>query len=171
MTNPFADELANFSKSKLKPTETRISYASGRTFIKSSGSNEEREMVYNEATTTKTDESSSVYWSRHLGYLVDLKPDLSIDEIVPRVFLSGDDVAENRNLLRQNNITHVLNLTSNVANKFEDDEIKYKTIIIYDLPQQDIGKYFEEAFQFIDEALFNQTCAVLVHCNAGTRRN
>lgn len=161
----FADELKQFSKSKLKPTETRISYTSGRTFVKPSGSNIEKELIIKDNDQTTGNESNSVYWSRNLGYLVDLQPDLSIDEIIPRLYLSGDDVAENREILRANKITHILNLTSNISNLF-DDEIKYMKLIIYDLPEQDILSLMDEAFEFIDEAI-NQNRSILVHCNAG----
>lgn len=166
MSNSFADELAKFSKSRLKPTETRISYASGRTFVKPIGSNDEKEVV--EESNSGHDESNVVYWSRQLGYLVDLKPDLSIDEIVSGLFLSGDDVAQSRAILSAHNITHVLNLTSNVSNLFESENIAYKKILVYDLPEQNIDKYFDEAFEFIDEAReSDEKNAVLVHCNAG----
>lgn len=163
MANSFFNELTQFSKSKLKPTETKISYISGKTFVKSSGSNTEKEV---EITTETGNESNIVYWSHSLGYLVDLVPDFSIDEIVPRLYLSGDDVATNRELLRANLITHVLNLTSNITNAFED-EIVYKKILIYDLPTQPIGQFFQEAFEFIEKALENHENSVLVHCNAG----
>ena len=165
MSDSFLNELTQ-SKSKLKPTETRISHVSGRTFIKPSGSNEEREVGEIESEESANRESNVMYWSRKLGYLVDLLPDLSIDEIIPRLYLSADDVATNRELLRAKSITHVLNVTTNVENRFES-EIVYKKIVIYDLPTQPISSFFEESFEFIDRALNDANNSVLVHCNAG----
>lgn len=161
------DEISQFSKSKLKPTETIVSYPNGAHFVLNSRTNEQKEVIMNENEEMSNSTNGIVYWSRNLGYLVDLVPDNSIDEIVPRLFLSGDDVAMNRNILKEKNITHVINLTSNVKNMFEPQLI-YKKIIIYDLPTQPIEKYFDEACQFIDEALKYENNHVLVHCNAGT---
>lgn len=165
MSDSFLNELTQ-SKSKLKPTETRISHVSGRTFIKPSGSNEEREVAEMESEESGNRESNVMYWSRKLGYLVDLLPDLSMDEIIPRLYLSADDVATNRELLRAKSITHVLNVTTNVENRFES-EIVYKKIVLYDLPSQPISHFFDESFEFIDGALNDANNSVLVHCNAG----
>lgn len=165
MSDSFLNELTQ-SKSKLKPTETRISHVSGRTFIKPSGSNEEREVAEMESEESGNRESNVMYWSRKLGYLVDLLPDLSMDEIIPRLYLSADDVATNRELLRAKSITHVLNVTTNVENRFES-EIVYKKIVLYDLPSQPISRFFDESFEFIDGALNDANNSVLVHCNAG----
>lgn len=165
MSESFLNELAQ-SKSKLKPTETRISHVSGRTFIKPSGSNEEREVAEIESEESGNRESNVMFWSRKLGYLVDLVPDLSMDEIIPRLYLSADDVATNRELLRAKSITHVLNVTTNVENRFES-EIVYKKIVLYDLPSQPISCFFDESFEFIDRALNDSNNSVLVHCNAG----
>jgi hypothetical protein len=50
-------------------------------------------------------------------------------------------------------ITHVVNVTRHVINKFEERGIKYLNIDIDDTPEYKISKYFQIAFHFIDEAL------------------
>jgi protein-tyrosine phosphatase len=94
----------------------------------------------------------------------------SIDEIIPRLYLSNDFVARNRKILNDNHITHILNLTTNIPNLFEP-EIIYKKFIIFDFENQNISLYFDEAFEFIDTALSDENNSVLVHCNAGISRS
>ena len=51
-----------------------------------------------------------------------------IDEILfNKLYLSGDDVAQNLNILEEKKITHILNLTTNFNNAFVNKFI-YKTI-------------------------------------------
>ena len=92
----------------------------------------------------------------------------TMDMIVPRLYLSDDVAARNKKLLDENKITHILNLTTNIANKY-DSYITYKKLIILDFESQNIRQYFEEAFEFIDNALKSEKNAVLVHCNAGEK--
>jgi protein-tyrosine phosphatase len=52
-------------------------------------------------------------------------------------------------------ITHVINVTQHVKNKFEDRGIKYLNIAIDDTDKFKITKYFKTAFDFIEDALTN----------------
>lgn len=158
-------EILEFSKDKLKPTSTKITYANGKQFLVNNG--ETKEIIQQD---DEQQSSSIIYWSNKCGYLVDLVADYNIDEIIPRLFLSGDDSATHKTTLESKKITHILNLTSNVPNMFED-EIIYKKILMYDLPSQDISAYFKESYEFISEALKNENNFVLVHCNAGISRS
>lgn len=93
-----------------------------------------------------------------------------MNQIIPRLFLSGQDVTNNKKLLDENKITHVLNLATNIENSFEN-EITYKTLKIQDSITQDILKHLAECIEFIDTALKNEKNSVLVHCNAGVSRS
>ena len=160
----FLDEINKFSKTKLKPASTKISYLSGKQFIKNGLDSEEKEINDDEKDVDSSNSTSSVYWSQFNGYIVDLLPDYSIDEIIPRLYLSGDDVALSRDILDDKMITHILNLTTNVPNKFEPD-IVYMQIKIYDLMDQDIIEYFEQTFKYINDALNDENNSILLHCN------
>ena len=93
--NPFLNELKLFSKDNLNPTSTKISYANGKQFMINSKESEEKEID----ETSDEQLSSIAYWSKSTGYVIDLIPDNSIDEIVPRLYLSGDDPATNKAIL------------------------------------------------------------------------
>ena len=168
--NSLLNEVTHFSKVKLNPTTTKVSYANGKQFTRSSKDAEEKELVGDTSDEFKS-MSNVAYWSKATGYVVDLVPDNSIDEIMPRLYLSGDDAATNRALLDSKCISHVINLTSNVENKFEPI-ITYKQILIYDLPNQNIMEHFQSSYEFIENAFRqNEKNCVLVHCNAGVSRS
>lgn len=160
------DQIKRFNKSSLQATETKISYSNGRQYIRANG--EEREIA---ESANVTSSSNVVYWSNQCGFLIDLVPDLSIDEIVSRLYLSGDDAATSRQVITSTGITHIVNLTTNVPNTFEP-QVVYRKFLIYDLPTQSLEHVFDEAFRFIDDSLSHNDCnKVLVHCNAGVSRS
>ena len=170
MNNIFLNEVANFSKDKLKKAPTETYHLSGRRYLRKAGELEEVETNIIKVYPDEENVDNAAYWSRDSGYVVDLIPDLSIDLVIDQLYISGEDVATNKQLLMQHNITHILNLTTNIKNKFEA-EIEYKNISCYDLPSQDVRKHFVESFNFIEGAL--SSCSnsnVLIHCNAGVSR-
>lgn len=108
------------------------------------------------ATTTTT-----------LAYSLDCK----MNQVLPRLYISDDIIARNKSMLVKYKITHILNLTTNIPNKFEPD-ITYLKIIIFDFETQNISQYFSESFEFIENALKqDEQNRVLVHCNAGISRS
>ena len=175
MNNIFLNEVANFSKDKLKKAPTETYHLSGKRYLRKAGELEEVETniikIYpDEENFDNNAISNSAYWSRDFGYVVDLIPDLSIDLVIDQLYISGEDVATNKEILMQHKITHILNLTTNIKNKFEA-EIIYKNISCYDLPSQDVKKHFGDSFDFIEGALNSCTNSnVLIHCNAGVSR-
>jgi dual specificity MAP kinase phosphatase len=71
-------------------------------------------------------------------------------QIRPHLFLGSERNSSDYELLERLGITHVLNVTANVENKFED-RFHYKRIPIHDNWTQDISSHFDEAIAFIGE--------------------
>lgn len=81
-------------------------------------------------------------------------------------------------LLKQNDVTHILNVAS-FNTQFASDRgpgdcamnnlFTYKHVSIMDLPDTDIVSYFDECFAFINSAL-DAGGRILVHCMAGVSR-
>jgi protein-tyrosine phosphatase len=90
-----------------------------------------------------------------------------IDHIIDNIFLGDFRTADNINLLREYNITHVINCAFNLPNKFPD-QITYKRLELRDEPDQPIIERLEEAYQFIKE---NKDKNIFVHCVFGKSRS
>lgn len=160
------NELLSFNRNKLNKTQTKVTYLSGKRI---------KEDIYSEKVEEINDEDAKSTVTIE-GYVIDVAIDLSCDEIVPNLFLSGMDVAEDVDTLKSKSITHIVNCTSSINNKFESTgDIKYHRVPIDDLPNVNILQYFDAAFAFIDNALiFDENSSknrVLVHCHAGVSRS
>lgn len=126
----------------------------------------EKQIKKDEIDTNKEKEANKVSALKFLKFT-----GFGMQEIIPGLFLSGQDVTNNRALLIDaNKITHILNLASNVENSFEK-EIIYKVFRIEDSLRQDLLECIHESILFIDAALKNKKNRVLVHCNAGVSRS
>jgi protein-tyrosine phosphatase len=91
-------------------------------------------------------------------------------EIIPGVYLGNYLVASNYTLLQTMGITHVLNAAVEHPNYFENKGIIYLYLPLSDSPDEDISRFFEEGYNFIDSAL-QLRGKVLVHCHAGISRS
>ena len=89
--------------------------------------------------------------------------------------LGSQEIANDLRGLRHYNVTHVLNVTHEVPDRFPGQN-HYKRIAISDMPSAKLLPHFDEAFRFIDEArsisLGGGSCGcVLVHCYYGNSRS
>lgn len=88
--------------------------------------------------------------------------------IIPnRLYLGDATQSQNKIVINDLNITHILNVTKDWNNKFENDtNIKYLRIAINDNETDDIFQHFENAIDFIESS---NIC--FVHCQAGVSRS
>ncbi len=85
--------------------------------------------------------------------------------IIPNeLYLGNSRNAADGDTLKSLGITHIVNVTVNVENYFENDGIKYLQFKIEDNPKEDICQYFNEAIEFIENALSETNNKVFVHC-------
>lgn len=91
-------------------------------------------------------------------------------EIMPQIFVGNVCDAQNLDRLKQFHITHILNSTPDLPLYWEN-QYKYKRIDVLDLPSQNIRQYFDQATDFIEQALKNKENNVLIHCSAGISRS
>ena len=92
--------------------------------------------------------------------------DLEIDKITSKIFLGNEEAQKRKALLKALGITNILIVAEELRINFKDDFI-YKKIDVQDTPWQNIAKFFDETFDFIEEAKGN----VYVHCAAGISRS
>ena len=90
-----------------------------------------------------------------------------IDHIIDNIYLGDFRTADNIDMLRQYNITHIINCAFNLPNRFPE-QITYKRLDLRDEPDQPIIERLEEAYQFIKE---NKDKNIFVHCVFGKSRS
>ncbi|KAG2435576.1 hypothetical protein HYH02_011870 [Chlamydomonas schloesseri] len=89
-------------------------------------------------------------------------------EIARGLYLSSCHLEAQRDTLKQANITHVLQVGTELT-PTHPGLFLYKNIPVLDLEEEDLVKYFQECFRFIDAG--REAGAVLVHCAAGISRS
>ena len=108
-----------------------------------------------------------------IGYIMHL--DKTIYKICEGLYVGSMGGASNLDELKRNNITHVLNVTSEVPNYFENSteiKIKYAHENLIDTCDSDIlqNGLLEKCINFITNAI-DLGGSVLVHCQAGMSRS
>ncbi|KAL0994108.1 hypothetical protein UPYG_G00117850 [Umbra pygmaea] len=103
-----------------------------------------------------------------------LTPDVEnavISPILPFLFLGNERDAQDLDLLLRLNIGYVVNVTTHLPlYHLGSGLVRYKRLPATDNSKQNLRQYFEEVFEFIEEA-HQGGRGVLVHCQAGVSRS
>eukprot|EP00300_Choanocystis_sp_HF-7_P034752 c4772_g1_i1.p1 GENE.c4772_g1_i1~~c4772_g1_i1.p1 ORF type:complete len:800 (+),score=151.76 c4772_g1_i1:284-2401(+) len=91
-------------------------------------------------------------------------------EITPEMFLSGHLVAQNKDLLKQRGITHILNVAGGDCPNYHPNDFTYLTLFLNDNSQTDIECIFYDIINFLDQGTKNGH-RTLVHCFQGVSRS
>lgn len=70
-------------------------------------------------------------------------------EIIPNLYLGNASISAELSILERHNIKHILNVTPDLPNVFENSNIRYLQIPISDHWTQSMLHYFPSAIQFI----------------------
>ncbi|KAL9656884.1 hypothetical protein ABK040_004418 [Willaertia magna] len=92
--------------------------------------------------------------------------------IKDKLYLGGLKQAHNENLMKHYKFTHIVNVTTELVNKFEHLNIKYKNVEIDDDESEDLYSSFHDVFEFIENALKeSEATKILIHCVGGISRS
>ncbi|KAG7517022.1 dual specificity phosphatase 10-like [Solea senegalensis] len=93
-----------------------------------------------------------------------------ISPILPFLYLGNERDAQDLDLLLRLNIGYVVNVTTHLPLYHVNSGLRYKRLPATDNSKQNLRQYFEEVFEFIEEA-YQSGQGVLVHCQAGVSRS
>ncbi|CAH8676417.1 unnamed protein product [Schistosoma rodhaini] len=95
----------------------------------------------------------------------------SISQILPFLYLGNARDSQDVDLIRQLNVTHIINVTDTLPMPFRKlNRIQYLHIPATDTTKQNLLPSFDRAVQFIEKAR-KHNGIVLVHCLAGVSRS
>ncbi|KAK6937056.1 Dual specificity phosphatase, catalytic domain [Dillenia turbinata] len=96
--------------------------------------------------------------------------DKECSRIADHVYLGSDAVAKNREILRENGITHVLNCVGFACPEYFKGDLVYKTLWLQDSPSEDITSILYDVFDYFEDVR-EQGGRVFVHCCQGVSRS
>lgn len=153
----FLSDLQAHSKSKLRPTTTRVTNSLGQTHHESKsedGSFQTHDQLTN---------------SNGLFMIIDNSPDEKLHYVIDGVYIGSQDAAINLAALNEYKITHILNVATGIKNAYPD-QYNYLNIELLDVPETNIRQVFTRTNEFIQQAIALNG-RVLIHCNAGISRS
>jgi Dual specificity phosphatase, catalytic domain len=96
--------------------------------------------------------------------------DKECSKVADHIYLGGDWVARNREVLRQNGITHILNCVGFVCPEYFKSDFVYRTLWLQDSPSEDITSILYDVFDYFEDVR-EQGGRVFVHCCQGVSRS
>ncbi|MQM13688.1 hypothetical protein Taro_046614 [Colocasia esculenta] len=96
--------------------------------------------------------------------------DKECSKVADHIYVGGDAVARDREILRQNGITHVLNCVGNLCPEYFKADLAYKTLWLQDSISEDITSILYDVFDYFEDVR-EQGGRVFVHCCQGVSRS
>ncbi|KAJ8765989.1 hypothetical protein K2173_020505 [Erythroxylum novogranatense] len=96
--------------------------------------------------------------------------DKECSKVAEHVYLGGDAVARDREILKRNGITHVLNCVGFVCPEYFKGDFVYRTLWLQDSPSEDITSILYDVFDYFEDVR-EQGGRVFVHCCQGVSRS
>ncbi|CAN4096038.1 unnamed protein product [Withania somnifera] len=96
--------------------------------------------------------------------------DKECSKVAEHVYLGGDAVAKDKDILKKNGITHVLNCVGFVCPEYFKSDFGYRTLWLQDSPSEDITSILYDVFDYFEDVR-EQHGRVFVHCCQGVSRS
>ncbi|KAI3817724.1 hypothetical protein L1987_11522 [Smallanthus sonchifolius] len=96
--------------------------------------------------------------------------DKECSKVAEHIFLGGDAVARDKDILKQHKITHILNCVGFVCPEYFKGNFVYRTLWLQDSPSEDITSILYDVFDYFEDVR-DQGGKVFVHCCQGVSRS
>ncbi|PHU18553.1 hypothetical protein BC332_14248 [Capsicum chinense] len=96
--------------------------------------------------------------------------DKECSKVAEHVFLGGDAVAKDKDILKQNGITHALNCVGFVCPEYFKSDFVYQTLWLRDSSSEHITSILYDVFDYFEDVR-EQHGRVFVHCYQGVSRS
>uniref|UniRef100_A0A1D1Y621 Dual specificity protein phosphatase 1B n=1 Tax=Anthurium amnicola TaxID=1678845 RepID=A0A1D1Y621_9ARAE len=96
--------------------------------------------------------------------------DKECSKVADHIYIGGDIVARDREILRCNGITHVLNCVGHFCPEYFRSDLVYKTLWLQDSISEDITSILYDVFDYFEDVR-EQGGRVFVHCCQGVSRS
>jgi len=92
--------------------------------------------------------------------------------ILPHIFISGEQIAKDREVLYDNKISRILNCAGTIlpCHHKADSTLTYYTLPLNDTPEEQISRYFYPVIAMMEEGK-KESQSILVHCHQGVSRS
>jgi len=95
---------------------------------------------------------------------------VNFSQVTDNLFIGDCFAADDHALLKKHEITHVVCALKLLKPNYAEG-ITPLYIEVNDSSDEDLGQHFEEIYEFMDNAIENETGKVYVHCAAGVSRS
>lgn len=96
--------------------------------------------------------------------------DKECSKVAEHIYLGGDAVARDKDILKQHGITHILNCVGFVCPEYFKADFVYRTLWLQDSPSEDITSILYDVFDYFEDVR-EKGGRVFVHCCQGVSRS
>ncbi|ESQ44932.1 hypothetical protein EUTSA_v10010135mg [Eutrema salsugineum] len=111
------------------------------------------------------DKSSGLAKREKIAYF-----DKECSKVADHIYVGGDAVAKDKNILKKNGITHILNCVGFICPEYFKSDFCYRSLWLQDSPSEDITSILYDVFDYFEDVR-EQSGRIFVHCCQGVSRS
>ncbi|KAF2603950.1 hypothetical protein F2Q70_00026767 [Brassica cretica] len=96
--------------------------------------------------------------------------DKECSKVADHIYVGGDAVAKDKDILKSNRITHILNCVGFICPEYFKSDFCYRSLWLRDSPSEDITSILYDVFDYFEDVR-EQKGRIFVHCCQGVSRS